>query len=139
MLFVHRASNDGWVHIIEFMLASGRGVSGLVKPAEGHKVLLALADLGGPGDDQPAGQARVLVGSASLLAAAGVKLSPDAEAHMASVQVRPFLCDSLQTCFGWSGTTSVLAEIPAITAPVMHCPTGHLNTAIQAAYRAAWR
>ncbi len=57
-------------------------------PTEGHKVLSALADLGGPGADHPAGQARVLVGSASLLASAGVKLSSDAEAHMASVQVR---------------------------------------------------
>ena len=82
--------------------AAGRGVSGWVVPPEGHKVLSALADLpGGAEPQQPAGRARVLVGSAALLATAAVELSAEAEAHMASVQV------SLPACRGNSAARVV--------------------------------
>ena len=72
-------------------MPSGRGVSGTVVVPEGNKVLSTLAGLGVAGADKMPSHARVLVGSASLLASAGVKLSADVEAHMVSVQVQPRL------------------------------------------------
>ena len=82
-------------------------------PPEGHKVLSTLADMGGPGAEQPAGQARVLVGSASLLAAAGVKLSPDVEAHMASVQVGSCACTPRGLAVRWAGLPQQWLQAPA--------------------------
>ena len=50
-------------------------------------MLSALADLPSAEQQPPAGRARVLVGSAALLAAAGIQLPPAAESHMTIVQV----------------------------------------------------